>query len=232
MVRRNLKSDFVGGAYVFPGGALDAADAVRAALGPDDATASSRLGLASGGLAYFHAAVRELFEEAGLLLAATPDGTTEAVVRQRDQLNAARTRLNAHEDDFDAVLARAGLVADLRGLGYLSHWVTPLGQPRRYDTRFFVVAAPIDQVAGHDEGETVAHRWIRPGDALLAAERGEMTVILPTLRNLAAIADFARAADAVAFADSQRSVPCIEPRMVERDGSVRIVLPGEPGYDD
>ena len=232
MVRRNLNSDFVCGAYVFPGGALDASDATRPGLGLDDPAASRRLGLASGGLAYYHAAVRELFEEAGLLLAATPAGDVGAVVRHRAELNADRVRVNAHEDDFDAVLGRYGLVVNLRGVAYLSHWVTPLGQPRRYDTRFFVVAAPADQVAGHDEGETVAHRWIRPRDALDAARRGEMTIILPTQRNLALIAELESAHDVVAFAHAQREVVRIEPRVVERDGEVLIVVPGDPGYDD
>ena len=232
LLRRNLNSDFVGGAYVFPGGAVDAEDGAfeGRVTGVDDRIASERLELPGGGLAYYVAALRELFEEAGLLVSTRPDGApTEvsvgALERWRDELNSRRC-------SFTDVLDALGHVLDLRGVAYLSHWVTPVGQPRRFDTRFFVVEAPSGQIAGHDEGETVAHRWMRPSDALAAAASGTLTMILPTIRNLESIADFARVADVLAWVGSSRTVTRVDPQMVERDGRRVILLPGDEGYED
>ena len=230
LVRRNLNSDFVGGAYVFPGGAVDAVDNAIAGrvVGLDDRTASKRLGLSAGGLAYYVAALRELFEEAGLLLVTGPGGVTSPTdvatfARWRDDLNARRRTLQDLLETLDLAL-------DLRSVAYLSHWVTPVGPPRRFDTRFFVVEAPSDQVAGHDEGETVAHRWMRPHDALAAAASGAITMILPTIRNLESIAEFATIADVLAWTTSPRAITVVEPRMAVRDGVTVILLPGDDGY--
>jgi 8-oxo-dGTP pyrophosphatase MutT (NUDIX family) len=233
MVRRNLRSDFVGGAYVFPGGAVDPTDADLArVVGPDDAALSAQLGLAGGGRAYFVAALRELFEEAGVLVACDDagrpvtfdDSTSERLVAVRGELNDGHGILNE-------LLAREGLWLDLRGLAYLAHWVTPVGPPRRFDTRFFALVAPAGQHAMHDDAETVATVWIRPRDALTAQTRGEYEMIFPTIRTLESVADLEHAADVVSFARSQVSVTAVEPRIVERDGAIVVVLPGEDGYD-
>jgi 8-oxo-dGTP pyrophosphatase MutT (NUDIX family) len=238
MLQRNLNSDFVGGAYVFPGGRVDESDAGPIAeglsFGLSDDEASRRLGVESGGLAYYIACLRELFEEAGLLVVCTRDGDP---IRLGDdatigRLAASRRDVNAGTLEFLAVLEREDLVLDLRGLEYLAHWVTPVGPPRRFDTRFFVVAAPLDQVATHDAGETVADQWIRPLDALDAHSRGELELILPTIRNLEAIAHLSSAHDVVEYARSLRGVVRVEPRIVTSDGEVRILMPGDDGYDD
>ncbi|MGB8195585.1 MAG: hypothetical protein WCF25_01075 [Acidimicrobiales bacterium] len=238
MLRRNLNSDFVGGAYVFPGGRVDESDAGPVAeglsFGLNDGEASRRLALDSGGLAYYIACLRELFEEAGLLVVCTRDGepirlNDDATIRR---LAESRRDVNAGALDFFAMLAREDLVLDLRGLEYLAHWVTPIGPPRRFDTRFFVLEAPVDQIATHDAGETVADQWIRPLDALAAHERGELEMILPTIRNLEAIAHLSSARDVVAHAKSLGDVIRVEPRIVTSDGEVRILMPGDDGYDD
>ena len=233
MVRRNLNSDFVGGAYVFPGGAVDSADAGEGRTrGLSDADASAALGVAAGGYAYFVAALRELFEEAGLLIACDDTGAAPgpdpALARR---LAEARQALNAGDVTFGDVLAREGLWLDLAALAYLAHWVTPEGPPRRFDTRFFVVEAPPNQLAAHDEGETIAAVWIRPGDALAAHRRGEYDMIFPTIRTLESIADFTTVAEVLSFARSQTSVTRTQPRIVERDGKVAILLPGDEGYE-
>jgi 8-oxo-dGTP pyrophosphatase MutT (NUDIX family) len=238
MLRRNLNSDFVGGAYVFPGGGVDSADAglaaQRLALGITDEEASRRLGLEVGGLAYYVACLRELFEEAGLLIACRPDGEP---VRLDDpdvvrRMAAHRRGVNAGTMGFVEMMQHEQLFLDLRGLSYLAHWVTPQGPPRRYDTRFFVALAPSDQIAAHDEGETIAEQWLRPVDALAAHERGEFEMIFPTIRNLEAVGNFASSREVLAYTNSLVSVARIEPRIVTRDGETVIVLPGEPGYDD
>jgi len=238
MLRRNLNSDFVGGAYVFPGGRVDEADAGPAAqrrtLGLTDEEASRRLSLESGGLAYYVACLRELFEEAGLLIACDDDG--EPVELRDDEsihrFAAHRREVNAGAIDFIAMMERERLVLDLRGLEYVAHWVTPVGPPRRFDTRFFVALAPSSQVATHDAGETVADQWIRPVDALAAYARGELEMIFPTIRNLEAIAHLGSSHEVLAYAKSLENVGRVEPRIVTRDGEIQILLPGDDGYDD
>ncbi|MHB8827868.1 MAG: NUDIX hydrolase [Acidimicrobiales bacterium] len=226
MLRRNLNSDFVGGAYVFPGGGVDAADVdlARYVVGLDDESASARLGLGGGGLAYYAAALRELFEEAGLLVVCDEAGeplvaTPEVLVR----LAQYRAHVNAGRRALAELLDEESWRLDARAMEYLAHWITPVGPPRRYDTRFFVVAAPFGQVAAHDAGETVAARWIAPREALAAHERGELEMIFPTIRTLEEIAGFTRASEVLAFAAS-RTPRVRQPRMIERNGEVVIVL--------
>jgi 8-oxo-dGTP pyrophosphatase MutT (NUDIX family) len=231
MLRRNLKSDFVGGAYVFPGGGVDSADAAvdlqRLVLGLNDEQASRRLGLERGGLAYYVACLRELFEEAGLLIVCDERGGTVELVETTvvKRLAAHRKSINGATMSFLEMLQEEELVLDLRGLAYLAHWVTPIGPPRRYDTRFFVALAPTGQIAAHDAGETVEDHWLRPSDALLAFERHEFDMILPTIRNLQAVAHFALARDVLDYANSLKDIPRIEPRMEFRDAGVVIVMP-------
>ena len=238
MLRRNLNSDFVGGAYVFPGGRVDESDAGSAAqrlvFGLNDPQASRRLGLESGGLAYYVACLRELFEEAGLLVAcdregASVDFSNEAMI---ERLATSRRQLNTGTLDFVTMMDREGLLLDLRGLEYVAHWVTPSGPTRRYDTRFFVAQAPPGQVATHDAGETVADQWIRPLDALAAHKRGEFEMIFPTIRNLEAIAHFETPLEVLAYAKSLVDIVRVEPRIKSRNGEVQILMPGDDGYDD
>jgi 8-oxo-dGTP pyrophosphatase MutT (NUDIX family) len=226
MLRRNLKSDFVGGAYVFPGGAVDARDGEtdQQVFGLSDVEASRRLEVERGGLAFYVACLRELFEEAGLLIACDETGRA---FRFRDgddlaRFAAYRRAVNANELDFLTMMKRENLLLDLRGLEYLSHWITPVGPPRRYDTRFFVALAPTDQRATHDAGETVADLWIRPVDALAGKARGEFDMIFPTIRNLQAIAHFTSVNEVLNYARSLESIPCVEPEMIERDGVLYV----------
>lgn len=238
MLRRNLNSDFVGGAYVFPGGGVDPADASDRAeqrsVGMSDASCSRRLGLESGGLAYYVACLRELFEEGGILIACDDQGREVDITNRPlvDRLNRDRAFVNDGSLRFVELLEREGLYLDLRNIGYLAHWVTPVGPPRRYDTRFFVVLSPEGQVAGHDEQETVASRWIRPLDALAMQARGELEMIFPTIRNLEIVAQFATSHEVLEYANALVEIPRIEPRMVERDGAVAILVPGDDGYDE
>jgi hypothetical protein len=112
---------------------------------------------------------------------------------------------------------------------YFSHWVTPEGAPRRYDTRFFVCAAPPGQTPLHDERETIAHCWIRPVDAMARYERGDFELIFPTLKSLEAIQRFDRSADLLAAAEAAGQSPEAQPRLASDGHGVRIHLPGDPG---
>ncbi|HEX7165457.1 MAG TPA: hypothetical protein VF230_00620 [Acidimicrobiales bacterium] len=238
MLRRNLQSDFVGGAYVFPGGAVDEADRhadlEAVCRGLSDDGASARLDVPSGGLAYWVAAIRESFEEAGVLLAVPNDGDdvisfADADVAERYRLH--RKAVDTGEKRLIEVCAEESLQLAVGGVHYFSHWITPVGPPRRYDTRFFVAAAPAEQVPLHDDRETIASLWVRPPDALDRHHRGELEMIFPTVKNLEAIARFDRSADLLAAAAAITDVPPILPRIVDDEGGTRIVLPGDPAYD-
>ncbi len=233
MVRRNVRSEFMGGVYVFPGGALDARDAATPHYGLDDRTAAVRLELAAGALDYYVACLRELFEETGLLIACDDAGASVSFSAADDvaRLAAHRAALNAREVSFSEILEREGVRADLRGVEYLAHWITPEGLPRRFDTRFFVVLAPEGQVASHDESETTDLRWLRPLDALTSRERGEIDMVLPTVHNLRGISSFDSAHQVLDYARSLHTVSVVCPRAVARDGEIVILLPGDEGYD-
>ena len=237
MVKRNLNSDFVGGAYVFPGGAVDPADggaeAEQVCVGRSDGEASEILGLAAGGLAYWVACLRELFEEAGILMATTPDGSSlELTGDTAVRYVAHRAEVNANERRFLDVIATEGLTLDVGDLHYFAHWITPEGSPRRYDTRFFVATAPEHQTAAHDAGEVIADEWIAPQDALRRHREGDIDLIFPTIKNLQAISRFTSAAELIEAARTAASVPAIMPRITVSDTGVRILLPGDEGYDE
>ena len=172
MLRRHPDSAFAADAWVFPGGRVDDGDRAGSpiALGPSDAEASQVLGLPSGGLAYWVAAARECFEEAGILLARHPDaGTWLDTMTEWSAARLARYRRDLHAGvtTLGAVLEAEGLVLDLSGVHYVSHWITPPGfTARRFDTRFFVAVAPPDQIASHDTTETVESVWAAPAEAL------------------------------------------------------------------
>jgi 8-oxo-dGTP pyrophosphatase MutT (NUDIX family) len=222
MVRRNLNSDFVGGAFVFPGGSVDPLDggteAEAACIGRSDAEASTLLGVNSGGLAYWVAALRETFEEAGLLLAERPGGPPllDGEPEEEARFVAERAAVNAGTRRFLDLCREEGLLLRVGQVHYFAHWIAPRGAPRRFDTRFFVAAAPPGQKAAHE-----GHR------------NGVFELIFPTIRNLQAIGRFATAGELLEAAESaSRSVPTIEPRVVADGNGVRILLPGDEGYDD
>jgi 8-oxo-dGTP pyrophosphatase MutT (NUDIX family) len=233
-MQRNLDSDFVGGAYVFPGGAVDPDDgtdaATAACTGRDDADASRLLDVASGGLAFWVAAIRESFEEAGILLARHADGGALAF---DDGPTAAR--FAAHRADVDSgrrtiaeVAAEEGLRLDAGALHCFSRWITPLGAHRRYDTRFFVAAAPEGQVALHDDRELIGTHWSTPAEALRRHDEGEIVMIFPTIRTLVALDRFDEAAHVLRHAAEQSAVHAVLPTIRESADGIRIVLPGDP----
>ncbi len=242
MLRRNLASEFVAGAYVFPGGSVDPedGDAEMEALcrGLSDRQASDILSVDSGGLAFWVAALRECFEEAGVLVAHVAAGegaaepalldTTDPVVAARfagyrDGVNAGTTRL------LDVCRAE-GLALAADSVYYVSRWVTPELAPRRYDTRFFVTAAPAGQVARHDDTETIATIWVRPTDALDRFEAGEIELLPPTIANLRNLAPFTTTNEALAWAAGVTDVVTMLPIVLVEDGQILVLRPGEDGY--
>ena len=235
MLKRNLSSVFVPGVHVFPGGTLDEADhaAELHALcdGTDDALASRILGVEHGGLAYWIAAIRELFEEAGVLLARGSDGTLLALAEREaaERFHGHRKRMESGEQPFNAVVVDERLRLATDRLRYFGHWITPEGAVRRYDTRFFAAVAPEQQVVQHDNREAIAHEWVRPADLIERHRRGECKLRTPTLHTLQRFADFDAVPALIASLGAEHDIPAITPR-ITREG--RIAMPGEPGYEE
>lgn len=237
MVRRNLRSDFVGGAYVFPGGAVDpldgGAEAEGCCVGRSDVEASALLGVPDGGLAYWVAVLRECFEEAGVLVAYGRSGDILSLAdpAAANRFGRLRAAVNAGERRFLDVCRDEGLRLATDRVHYFAHWITPEGAPRRYDTRFFVAAAPPDQIPAHDAGEVIAEDWVQPAEALRRHRDGEIELIFPTIRNLQAIGRFDTSGELLAAAAAAGRIPVIEPRVLADGNGVRILLPGDPGYE-
>jgi 8-oxo-dGTP pyrophosphatase MutT (NUDIX family) len=197
LLQRNLDSGFVPGAHVFPGGGVDEGDHAAGlwalCAGVDDAAASRVLGMERGGLAYWVAAIRETFEEAGILLACEAEGGIVVVDEDRaGRLFLHRSALDSGATHLAAILRAEQLRLAADRLVYFSRWVTPEGLPRRYDTRFFLALAPPAQEAAHCNRETIAHAWMRPAEALDRHARAQMNLRTPTLKTLELFAQFGR----------------------------------------
>jgi 8-oxo-dGTP pyrophosphatase MutT (NUDIX family) len=212
MMRRTTKAAFAGGMYVFPGGAVDAEDS-----------------------SYEIAAIRECFEEAGVLLARTSTGTT---VRFDDPVSHERFTgyrhvVHAGERSMTSVLTAENLVAQSDELLWVAHWVTPYGEVRRFDTRFFVVAMPDDQIPLHDDKETVGSLWVTPKDALHRARAGELLMLPPTTANLEFLAAHSSVDEIMAAARTIGTPPKLLPKVKWRDdGRIdALLMPGDAGYD-
>jgi 8-oxo-dGTP pyrophosphatase MutT (NUDIX family) len=240
MLQRTMSAAFARGQYVFPGGKVDDADHGEAfepvCDGLDDATASARMGLDRGGLAWLVAAIRECFEEAGVLLARRVDETE--LVRFDDpptteRFNTARHAIHEGERSLVDLCAEERLLLLTDRIHLVDHWITPVGERRRFDTRFFVAAAPDGQEPLHDDKETIASRWVRPADALAMWESGELQMFPPTIASLRFLEPFATAADAVAAAEAIGVPAPVLPRMRFDDAGriVGVVLPGQDGYE-
>ena len=239
MLRRNPKSEFVPGQFVFPGGAVDVADRITDEIetistGLNDREASARLQVERGGLAYWVAAIRECFEEAGALLARIGNdelSLSDTELNRRFQLH----RRAVYSGDLTMVdLCREeGLHLNFDDLRYVSHWITPIGPPRRFDTRFFVARAPHSQRPAHDGGETVESCWISPNEAMELHEAGKFEMIMPTVANLEPLLELRSVDQVMKWADSLSEIPAILPAIsVSSDGGPVVFLPGEAGYED
>lgn len=225
MVRRHEASSF-GAAYAFPGGVVEDDDSAvyDFCVGVTALQADSRLGVRQDGLELYSAAIRELFEESGVLLAS-------GNFRNED-LCAARDALNDGSERWADFVTRNELELHCDQLHYVSHWITPVTQPRRYSTRFFLAELPLGQAAMHCGGELTDSRWIGAHDMLQAGRQGVVELHFPTVKTLESIA---RHKSFDALLDWARS--CVEwgvttmvPAIVMRDGKPEVVLPGERDY--
>ncbi|HEV8437069.1 MAG TPA: NUDIX domain-containing protein [Methylomirabilota bacterium] len=241
LIQRHARSKFAAGDYVFAGGKVEPddvpADVEQFCRGLTADAAAERLG---GGLpprdalSYWVGAIREAFEEVGLLLAYAPDGE---VVRftdaNRDRFASHRTACQASNRAFFGMLRAERLTLATDRLTYLAHWITPEESSIRFDTRFFVAVAPPGQEATADGQEIVDVRWMTPAEALAALRRKEISLRFPTIKSLelidAAEVGAGAASDLVASLVG-RPVPTIRPRIVQVDGRPLAVLPGDPRW--
>ena len=226
--RRAERGDHNSGAWVFPGGIVEKNDALAhaAVAGLDDAEASRRLGLANGGLDYFVAAIRECFEESGLLFARA-DAPELVDLDGSDAVRLApwRGALHRGEKGIAEFCAAEGLQLAADRLVYLSHWLTPLGRAKRFDTRFFIAAVPMAQTAAHDGAELLEQMWIAPKEAL--ARKASLKLLTPTQKSLETIGRFASVAEAMAWASAPRQVALVMPRVASGRDGFRPVMPDE-----
>ena len=239
MLRRTFNAAFASGMFVFPGGKVDDVDGVDEIAelcdGLTDAHASALLGIANGGLAYWVACIRECFEEAGVLLARHE--TTGDVVLFDDDETAQRfevERENIHDGSVALLdlCKREGLRLTTDDIHYVSHWITPMGEKRRFDTRFFIARAPQAQEPLHDDGETIESFWISPQEAIERAHEKDLMLMPPTKANIEFLLPF-KTADEVLEAAAQVGMPqTILPKLkIDSDGRVvGIAMPGDPEY--
>ena len=233
LARRAASNDQNSGAWVFPGGVVDAGDrdAHACCRSLDDAAASARLGLSEHGLDHHISAVRECFEEVGLLFASRAGDPSGALIRLDDdgastrKLLAERAALHRRERGLAELCRDHGLQLAVDALVYLSHWLTPLGRPKRFDTRFFIAAAPRGQQASADGTEMLEQRWFRAADAL--AHGAELKLMTPTQKTLELVARFDDVAALLAWAAAPREITMILPRMGTGAQGLRPVAPDE-----
>jgi 8-oxo-dGTP pyrophosphatase MutT (NUDIX family) len=235
LIQRHRASKFAAGDHVFPGGKVERADhpedAPRWCVGLDADAAAATLGVgpdSGSALGYWVGAIREAFEEVGVLLAVDDRARTPSI--EVGRLAAYRRECQRdHRAFWDMVRAERLTLATDR-LTYFAHWITPEENPIRFDTRFFAAPMPEGQSAVADEQEITGVRWLSPREAFEAQSRGEISLRRPTMANLKLFEDAPSVADALDRL-AGREIPTIRPRVVtDSDGTRRALLPGDPGW--
>jgi 8-oxo-dGTP pyrophosphatase MutT (NUDIX family) len=228
LLRRVGSMAFAGGMYAYPGGGVDVRDSETSTAwaGPTAEEWAARLGCdARFARALVCAAVRETFEESGVLLAGPSAGAVVADVSDAGW-ERERIALEARESSLSELLRQHRLVLRSDLLRPWARWVTPEPEPRRYDARFFVAALPGGQATREVGGEADRVVWLRPADALRAVERGVMQMLPPTSATLEEIAAYDTVADVLAAANARQLAP-ITPRIMLDESGGRVLLPGE-----
>ncbi len=232
LLRRSGEAGFVPGAYVFPGGRVDPEDRDAALAGRLDGVtpehAARRLGMsedAPGAVAHYVAALREAFEETGILVARDAQGDPPPAAAEDGRVDALRRDLLEGRRGLAEVLDTLECRLDGTGVAYMAHWITPESEPRRYDTRFFVARVPAGVRTKVDSREMTDSVWLAPSEALRRSRRGTLPMVFPTIRTLERLAAF----DTVerALSELRRlDVPTHRPELVVTPTGVAIRMPG------
>jgi 8-oxo-dGTP pyrophosphatase MutT (NUDIX family) len=236
MGQRHERATFAS-TFVFPGGLLNPEDTSvhHHCSGLNYSEANERLSLASGGLDYYSAALRELFEETGVLLATDSDGAwvTEKLGR-RTSLAETQQNLIAGNLAWSELLSGWGIKLAIDRLHYVGHWETPLALKDRFSTRFFLTDLPSGQKPEHDGEELIDSRWLKPAEALELHKSGEIDLPFPHMKHLETLASLSTPDAQRDWARNrwQEPVTKIRPWLIKENDERRFLLPGEPDYPD
>jgi len=222
MVVRHHQIDFASGALVFPGGKVDPQDTDEGwhAYLPKDIEDEQRI--------LSIAAIRESFEECGVLLARDTESSLVSG-KLLASLGSERDQLNAKKIPFISLFENHVLTLASDQLVHFAHWITPPMMPKRFDTHFYLAPAPVDHVLKHDGHESVDSVWINPVTALKEAAEGRRTVIFPTLRNLEKLARFQTVEHALNTTRTETIVP-VTPWVEKREDGNYLCIPDNAGY--
>ncbi len=222
MVKRHHQIDFASGALVFPGGKLDPHDndpALRNHADGADKLDDLRLSLVA-------CAIREGFEESGILLARKPGSAAYIDAAASSALASWRPKLNNSEVGLAEFLTQEKLRLACDALIPFAHWVTPVFMPKRFDTFFYLAATPEGQLGRHDGSESVDSVWVNPNEAI---EDKRWTIIFPTKLNLVKLGQSKTVTEAIAKAKTGRIVT-VEPKVISKDGKQLLTIPPDAGY--
>jgi 8-oxo-dGTP pyrophosphatase MutT (NUDIX family) len=230
MVRRRA-GDVFGDSYAFPGGLVDDDESAAQAYcqGVSSAEADSLLQVSSGGLCFYSAAIRELFEETGILLAKDASGSWAG---DSTEMRALRVQVDKGILPWSEFLRSQCLHMVCNALHYFAHWETPLIQPKRWSARFFFADMPTEQDVQHDGSELTDSLWITAADALSASRDGVMKLPFPTIRNLRMFSDIDSVEGLMDWADARADAGVLRtrPARFEKDGKWKWTIPGDPDY--
>jgi 8-oxo-dGTP pyrophosphatase MutT (NUDIX family) len=233
MVRRVVQSEFMPDVYVFPGGSVipddrsleERPDSCSVVV-PSSADPEGRTLLGNG---LRVAAIRELFEEANVLLAYQDRRILAVGADAVPRFEAYRQGLNARKVSLSTIVQAEHLLLATDALTYFAHWITPEGLPKRFDTHFFLAAAPSEQEALYDQLETSAGTWFQPAEAIERFQHGEVPIAFPTFHQLRALSTFKSVHEALTTA-STRYVPTHRPHLVQQEDGSYIYLPEDPDH--
>lgn len=230
MVKRRA-GDVFGDSYAFPGGLVDDDEpkAHKYCRGTTPEKANTMLHVAEGGLNFYSAAIRELFEETGILLARDGGGNWAS---ESPDLHEFREQVDTGILPWPDFLERQGLTMACDALHYFAHWETPLIQAKRWSARFFFAEMPNEQDVRHASRELTDSLWITAIEALSASRQGEMKLPFPTIRNLRTFADIDSVDGLIHWADERAlaGVQKTRPARFEKDGRWKWTIPGDPDY--
>ena len=229
MLKRASRTNF-GGAWVFPGGKLDADDRLKdiedICFGLDDKEASKKLNTQEGGIHYWIACIRECFEESGILLAYRANGELVGYTSDDESklIKVYRKKLLNGEHVFQDMMKELNMQLATDQLAYISHWVTPEIEKKRYNTRFFIAKSPA-QKADHDGYEGVDSKWVNPEQALQDMKQGKFPIIMPTIKSLEFVANYKTTNELLELNknNTYKNIPTIEPKFIIENGKPKLV---------
>ena len=228
LLKRDRNASFVPGAYVFPGGRVDPTDWTKKTLASVDGltteTAAARLGLVGTSppaIAYYIAALREAFEETGILVGVGPNAQAPPTAAENVEVEVLRNGLMEGSVSFNEALENLSCRIDGSSIEYLAHWITPEREPRRFDTRFFAARVQTDAEPIFDPREMTEARWLSPKEALARNQGGTLPMIFPTIDTLQRLADYTTVGDALRGIGDV-SIPTLMPKLVLTEKGVRL----------